>query len=268
MDVSLVCRSWREAGRGMELIRVGAWNSKQMDALLGHIHTTPLFQERNRVNIQNLSVQTDYLKDFHRLPELLTLCRTSLRQLQLGRFFTNIQVAEILPDAIMETGDSTYFPNLTSLILSKRTPRELISFIKSVDLSNLEHLKLRDTFLWYDYILPEELTALRFPHLKEIAVEGYAKPDNPTIGWLCQIAPNLEMLELSIMRDRLPVLTEFLASDRIPKALQRPRIWVKIDKYDHLDPECPDMVPLVKLIKEKGWKMWICVHMSCGSWCV
>ncbi|KAG8930720.1 hypothetical protein FRC01_002370 [Tulasnella sp. 417] len=265
-NVSLVCRSWREAGRGMELMRVGTWNSKQVDAILGHIHTTPLFQERNRASIQILSVQTDYQKDFHRLPELLTLCRTSLRQLNLGRSSTNVQVTELLPDARAESGSEVYFPNLTSLTLLKFTPRELISFIKSVDPLNLGHLKVRDTFLWYDYILPEELAALRFTRLKEIAVEGYARPENPTIRWLCQIAPNLEMLELSILRERLPILTEFLASDRIPKTLRRPRVWVRIDKYDHLDPDSPDMAPLVQLIKERGWKQWICVHMSCGSW--
>lgn len=266
-NVFLVCRTWREAGRGMELIRIGTCKSKQMDTLLAHIHSTPLFQERNRVNIQILGVQTDYQKDFHRLPELLTLCRTSLQQLTLGRFFTNLQqVAELLPDANVEPESGVYFPNLSSLTLSKFTQRELISFIKSLDPLKLEHLKLRDTFLRYDCILPEDLTALHFPHLKEIEVDGYIKTENLTVRWLCQIAPNLEMLELSIMRGRLPMLTEFLASERIPKTLQRPRIWVKIDKYDHLDPESPDMTPLVQLIKERGWKQWICVHMSCGSW--
>ncbi|KAG8941277.1 hypothetical protein FRC04_004639 [Tulasnella sp. 424] len=265
-NLSLVCRSWREAGRGLELYKVPVTSSKQMDALLGRIHTTPLIQERNRAAIQVLSVQTNYRKNFYRLPELLELCRTSLRVLYLGRLSTQGPIAELLQDAKPEARPALYFPNLTFLSLSRFTPRELISFITSVDPLKLEHLELHDTFLWFDYLVPDKLTTLRFPRLKELVVYGYPRPTNPTVGWLCQIAPNLEMLELSIWRERLPVLTEFLASDRIPKTLQRPRISVRIGKYEDLDPESPDLAPLVQLIKERGWKQWICVHMSCGSW--
>ncbi|KAG8941946.1 hypothetical protein FRC04_003905 [Tulasnella sp. 424] len=85
-DLSLVCRSWRVAGRGLELYKASVTTSKQMDALLGHINTTLLFQERNRAAIQVLTVEASYLKDFYRLPELLKLCRTSLRVLYLRRY--------------------------------------------------------------------------------------------------------------------------------------------------------------------------------------
>ncbi|KAG8964663.1 hypothetical protein FRC05_003622 [Tulasnella sp. 425] len=237
-----------------------------MDALLGHIHATPIFQENNRAVIQRLSVQTDYQKDFHRLPELLGLCRTSLRRLNLDRFFTNVPITELLQDAKPEDGSTVYFPNLISLGLVKFNTRELIAFITSVDPMKLEHLSLRDTFLGYDFIVPDELANLRLPYLKEVIVGGNFRPENPTVGWLCQIAPNLQLLELSTIRERLPAMIEFFASDQIPKTLKEPRIWIKIDKYDHLDPESPDLAPFVQLLKERGWKRWICVHMSCGSW--
>lgn len=264
----LVCHSWNEAGAGLKLYKVQITTSGQMDSILGYIQTTPLFRESGRAPLQLLSVETEYQKDFHRLSELLALCRTSLRILHLNRFFTSAPIAELLQEARREAEFGLYFPNLAALCLTKFSPRELISFIASVNPLTLEHLELRDTFLRFDYILPDELAALCFPRLKGIVVDGYARLENPTIDWLCQIAPNLEMLELSIVRERLPVITEFLASDRIPKTLQRPRLWIKINKYDHLGLESTDLVPLVQLIKERGWTRWICVHMSCGSWCV
>ncbi|KAG9045433.1 hypothetical protein FS837_006314 [Tulasnella sp. UAMH 9824] len=262
----LVCRTWNEAGVGLKLYKVSITTSKQMDALLGYIQTTPLFRESGRAPLQLLCVETEYQKDFHRLSELLTLCRTSLRILHLSRFFASVPIAELLQEARPESEFGLYFPNLAALCLTKFGPQELISFITSVNPLTLEHLEVRDTFLRFDYILPDELAALCFPRLKEIVDDGYARPENPTIGWLCQIAPNLEMLELSIVRERLPALTEFLASNRIPKTLHRPRLWIKINKYDHLGLESTDLVPLVQLIKERGWTRWICVHMSYGSW--
>ncbi|KAG8909581.1 hypothetical protein FRC00_009838, partial [Tulasnella sp. 408] len=252
-NLSLVCRSWNEAGAGLKLYKVQITTSKQMDALLDYIQTTPLFRESGRASLQRLSVETEYQKDFHRLSELLVLCRTSLRILHLNRFFTSIPIAELLQEARPEAEFGLYFPNLAALCLTKFSPRELISFITLVNPLTLEHLELRDTFLRFDYILSDGLAALCFPRLKEIVVDGYARPENPTIDWLCQIAPNLEMLELSIVRERLPALTEFLASNRIPKTLQRPRLWIKINKYDHLGLESTDLAPLVQLIKERGW---------------
>ncbi|KIO19819.1 hypothetical protein M407DRAFT_30522 [Tulasnella calospora MUT 4182] len=265
-DLLLVCRYWKEAGTDLKLFKVPIASSKQMDALLGYVQTTALFRESGCAPVQLLSVETEYQKDFHRLSELLALCRRFLQYLHLSRFFTSAPIAELLQDARPEAESDLYFPKLAALCLSKFTPRELISFITSVNPLTLEHLELRDTFLRFDHILSDELTTLCFPRLREVVVDGYARAENPTIGWLCQIAPNLEMLELSIVRERLPVLTEFLASDRIPKTLQRPRVWVKINRYDHIGLESPDLAPLLQLIKERGWIQWICVHTSCGSW--
>ncbi|KAG8941275.1 hypothetical protein FRC04_004637 [Tulasnella sp. 424] len=268
-NLSLVCRSWKEAGRGLELSKVLINGSEslieQMDALLEHIHTTPIFQESNRAVIRRLSVRAGYQQDFHRLPELLGLCRTSLRGLKLDGFFTGVPAAELLQDAKPEDRSTPYFPNLTFLDLAKFSTEKFIVFITSVDSMKLEHLSLRDTFLRDDFIVPDELANLRLPRLKRVTVSGHFGPVNPTVGWLCQIAPNLQLLELHTIRQRLPAMTEFFAADRIHKSLKEPRILIKIDKSDHLDPESPDLAPLVQLIKERGWKQWICVYMNRGS---
>ncbi|KAG8963941.1 hypothetical protein FRC05_004343 [Tulasnella sp. 425] len=254
-NFSLVCRFWKEAGRGLELSKVSIHGWKQMDALLRHIHATPIFQERNLATIQRLSVGTDYQQDFHRLPELLGLCRTSLRGLKLDRFFTKVP-AELLQDAKPEDGSTSYFPNLKSLNLVKFSTEELIAFITSVDPMKLEYLSLCDTFLRGDFIVRNELANLRFPCLEEVSVDGDFGPGNPTVWWLCQIAPNLQVLELHTIRERLPAIIEFFASDRIPKTLKEPKIWID---DDYLDPESPELAPLVQLIKERGWKQWISV---------
>ncbi|KAG8947821.1 hypothetical protein FRC00_008926, partial [Tulasnella sp. 408] len=100
-----------------------------MDALLAHIHTTPLFQKSKRANIHGLSATADKEKEFHRLPELLTLCKTSLQRLYLSRPDEHDHETELFQDAMMEDQSDFYCPNLTTLRLTKLTPRELTSLL-------------------------------------------------------------------------------------------------------------------------------------------
>ncbi|KAG8924526.1 hypothetical protein FRC01_011384 [Tulasnella sp. 417] len=261
-NLSLVCRSWRDAGCGIELLATVVSSPRRMDALLGYIHT----RGNDQANIYRLSATADKQKDFHRLPELLTLCRVSLRQLSLSRPSTDDPDVELFEATTIEARPDFYFPNLATLYLTNLTTREFTSLFTLAHLPRLERLELRYTFLYDNHTFTEALTSLQFPNLKEIVIQGYWRAQNPTLSWLCQSAPNLEMLEFSIWRDRLPMITEFLASDGILKKLHRPRIYIKIDRYDHLDPESHDLAPLVQLIKERGWKQWILVHISVGSW--
>lgn len=264
-NLSLVCRSWRDAALGMELLNFGVSNSGRMDALLAHIHTTPLFQKSKRANIHGLSATADKEKEFHRLPELLTLCRTSLQRLYLSRSDEHDPETELFQDATVEDQSDFYCPNLTTLRLTKLTPRELTSLLTLAHPPKLAHLELRHTFLYYDDVLTEELTSLRFPNLKEIVIVGFFRAENPTLAWLCQIAPNLETLELTIVRDRLPPLTEFMASDQILKNFQKLKLWIRI-RHEDLDPDSPDLAALIRVIKERGWTYWINVSISVGSW--
>ncbi|KAG8984642.1 hypothetical protein FRB90_005187 [Tulasnella sp. 427] len=263
--LSLVCRSWQNAGRGMELLRISISTSHAMDALLERIHKTPLFQTQSRANIRMLTVQCRYRQELHRIEELLSICRTSLEQLVLSRDVMDPSKAELLENVKQEAGEDVYFPNVKSLSLSEFGAQELHNFITAVDPAKLESLHIRDTFFWYDYDIPEELDNLRFPILKEIRIDGYCRAENPTVAWLFRVAPNLEMLELSIRRPSLPSLTQRMESEEILRGLKVLKLWIKIDKYDDLDPKSEDLAGLVALIKRRGWKQWICVHMSCGS---
>ncbi|KIO17039.1 hypothetical protein M407DRAFT_27308 [Tulasnella calospora MUT 4182] len=209
--LSLVCRSWRDAGRGMELLAIGVSAPKYMDALLGHIHTTPLFRESNRAKIHSLSATADKEKDFHRLPELLTLCRASLRRLHLTRLSFDDPEVELFHDTRVEAPPDFYLPNLTFL----------------------------------HHTLTEELTSLRFLDLKEIEIVGRFRAENPILTWLCQIAPNLETLEFSTVRDRLPLLTELMGSNQILKKFQKLKLWIRI-RYEDLDPYSPDLAALIE----------------------
>ncbi|KAG8998462.1 hypothetical protein FRB90_012296 [Tulasnella sp. 427] len=264
--LSLVCRSWRNASRGMELLNISISTSRAMDAVLEHIHTTPLFQTQTRANIRMLSVKCRYRQELHRIEELLPLCRTSLQKLVLGRDVMDPSNAELLENAKQEAREDVYFPNVASLSLSEFSAQELHNFITAVDPAKLESLHIRDTFFWYDYDIPEALANIRFPFLKEVLIDGYCKDENPTTPWLLRVAPNLEMLELSIRRPSLPTFTQRVENDETLKELETLKLWIRIDKYDDLDPKSEDLAPLVAVIKRRGWKQWICVHMSCGSW--
>ncbi|KAG8998461.1 hypothetical protein FRB90_012295 [Tulasnella sp. 427] len=264
--LSLVCRSWQNAGRGMELLRISISTSQTIDALLEYIHTTPLFRTQNRAKIRMLSVECRYQEQLHRMEELLPLCRTSLQKLVLGRYDGNTLNADLLQNAKQEAGEDFYFPNLTYLGLIKLGPQELYNFVTAVDPSRLEYLRIWDTFFWYDYDIPEELDNLRFPFLKEIRIDGYCRDENPTTPWLIRVAPNLEMLELSIRRPSLRTFTRRMSDEEILRSLKTLKLWIRIDKYDDLDPKSEDLAPLVAVIKRRGWKQRICVHMSCGSW--
>ncbi|KAG8998043.1 hypothetical protein FRB90_012391 [Tulasnella sp. 427] len=258
----LVCRSWRNAGRGMELLRISISKSQTMDALLKHIYTTPLFQRQNRANIRILTVQTGYQQELRRLDELLTLCRTSLQHLVLGRYFVNTFDVELLHNAKQEAGSDFYFPNITSLSLSTLGSLEPFNFITAVDPAKLERLHILATYFWRDHSIREELESLRLPLLKEIRFDGRCKDDIPTIPWLYRVAPNIEMLVLAIRRPTLPTLTQYMSSKEILGSLKTLKLWVRVDRYDDLRPESEDLAPLVAVIKRRGWKQWICVQMS------
>ncbi|KAG8998460.1 hypothetical protein FRB90_012294, partial [Tulasnella sp. 427] len=246
--VRLVCRSWQNAGRGMELLRISISISPAMAALLEHIYTTPLFQTQNRANIRMLNVHFHYRREMYRLEELLPLCRTSLQELVLSGGFVNPAYANLLQNAKQETGEGFYFPNITHLDFTKLGPQELYNFITAVDPSRLEYLRIWDTFFYYDYDIPEELDNLRFALLKEIRIGGYRRDDDPTAPWLFRVASNLEMLEFSIHRSSLPTFTQNMSDEEILRSLKTLKLWIEINKYDDLDPKSVDLAPLVECI--------------------
>ncbi|KAG8907462.1 hypothetical protein FRC01_007672 [Tulasnella sp. 417] len=260
-SLSLVCRSWRNASHGMELINIALSNPKHMDVLLGRIHA----RESKRTNIHTLSITADKQRDFYRLPELLTCCRVSLRKLHLARTSLDIPEVELFQDIGVEARPEFYLPNLESLSLIKLTPEELTSLLTIAHPQKLAYLELCHTFLYYNHTLTEELTSLRLRSLKGILIQGYFREETPILTWLCQIAPNLETLELSIERSRLPLLTEFMGSDQILKEFQKIRLWIRIRGED-LDPDSPDLAAWIRVVKERGWKYWVCVSISVGSW--
>ncbi|KAG8920060.1 hypothetical protein FRC00_010534 [Tulasnella sp. 408] len=255
--VSLVCRSWRNAARGMEYLRsISVLDSQRMDAILDHIHATPLFRESKRANIRGLSATADKQKDFHRLPELLTLCRTSLRGLLLERDSIRDLKTKLFQDITVEVQSEFYCPNLETLYLSKLTPRELASLLTVTRPPKLTALELRHPFLFNTHILAEDLPVLHFANLQNIRIIGHCKGENPTLSWLCQIAPNLEMLTVTIERDRLPSLTELMASDQILKNFKKLYLHIGFRGED-LNPNSPDLAALIRVVKERGWTYWI-----------
>ncbi|KAG8924527.1 hypothetical protein FRC01_011385, partial [Tulasnella sp. 417] len=252
-SLSLVCRFWRDAGRGMELLKTSVSSPESIDGLLSHIYA----RASQRPNIHTLSVVADKHKDFYRLPELLTCCKTSLRELQLYRGQFDAREVELLQDTKVEDRPEYNLPNLTSLSLSMLTPRELTSLLTIAHPQKLAYLELSDTFLDHNHALTEELTSLRLPSLKEILIAGRFTQENPVLTWLFQIAPNLETLEVSIARNFVPPLTVLLASEHILNNFQQIRLYIKSGNYGDLDPNNPDLVALIRVVKERGWRHWV-----------
>ncbi|KAG8907463.1 hypothetical protein FRC01_007673 [Tulasnella sp. 417] len=158
-------------------------------------------------------------------------------------------------------------PNLTSLYLTMFAPRELTSLLTIVHPQKLAYLELCDTFLDHNHTLTEELISLRLPSLKDILIRGRFMEDNPIVTWLCQIAPNLGTLELSIKRNYITLLTTLLESDQILQNFQQIRLWIKIGYYEKLDTDSPDLAALIGVVKARGWKYWVWVGIvSTGAW--
>ncbi|KAG8909343.1 hypothetical protein FRC01_006999 [Tulasnella sp. 417] len=240
---------------------------KRINALLSHINTG----KNNQANIHTLSVTANEWRDFYRLPELLTCCRTSLRELHLYRASFHALQVELFQDTKVEDRPEFHLPNLTTLYLTMLTPRELTSLLIIVHPQKLAYLELCDTFLDHNHTLrlTEELTSLRLPSLKELLIRGRFAEENPIVTWLCQIAPNLETLELSVKRNYVTLLTTLLASDQILQNFQQIRLWIKIGYYEKLDTDSPDLAALIGVVKARGWKYWVWVGIvSTGAWCV
>ncbi|KAG9047912.1 hypothetical protein FS837_001241 [Tulasnella sp. UAMH 9824] len=107
---------------------------------------------------------------------------------------------------------------------------------------------MHGTFLYNNHTLAEELSALRFLDLQSIVILGHCKTENPILSWLCQITPNLEMLKIAIERDRLPSLTELMASDQILKNFKKLDLDIKVRSQD-LDPNSPDLAALIRVVR-------------------
>ncbi|KAG8941949.1 hypothetical protein FRC04_003908 [Tulasnella sp. 424] len=264
--LSRVCRSWHSVALEIQLCKALITKSKAMNTILDYIHTTSRYKENGTAGIRDLTVQTDYRKDFHRLPELLNLCRSSLQALSLDRFlYKGGDLFPLLVDK-PKTGGNFYLPSLKALTLTRLRSTELVFLLTSVDPAKLRSLQLCDTPFPFEDENHVDIASLRFPHLQEITVQVSWKGHDPGLSHLCRVAHNLETLDVSIWREDLQKLINFLASEHVPHSLRMLKVSIENGYYEDFKGESPIMKALVDLIEKRDWKKWICVHfrlMSC-----
>ncbi|KAG8941274.1 hypothetical protein FRC04_004636 [Tulasnella sp. 424] len=266
--LSRVCRSWYSVAQEIQLCKTLITGSKGMDIILDYIHTTSRYKQNGTAGIRDLAVQTDHLKDFHRLPELLDLCRSSLQVLSLDRFlYKGEDLCPLLVDE-PETGGNFYLPSLKALTLTRLRSTELIFLLTSVDPAKLWSLRLCDTPFPSEDKAHADISSIQFPHMQEITVQGSQKEHDPNLPNLCRVAPTLETLDVSIGRGGFQKLMNFLASDHVPNSLKMLKIWIEMESYNGFNWESPDLNPLVDLIEKRGWKNRIYMNNSSRAWCV
>ncbi|KAG8965757.1 hypothetical protein FRC03_000207 [Tulasnella sp. 419] len=259
LKILLVCRRWRSVASRLELISIQVEGEQRVSKLISHIIKLRKanHQEVLHAPTNNLSIKAEWSKPLPELGGLLELLGSSLEKLEIDGDYDGRSLSS---SCIQRT--TIELPKLRELCFSKGRPEDLVLLL-CASRSTLQSLYIFTTSL---FILPAEGDwKASFPSLHQLRLTDHTIPLS-TCMTLCALAPNLEYLEVSILRGGIDALVGVLRS--LPKSMKELMVWIRVGKYDSLTGRDPEVRPLLDCIKEKGWKKEVIAHMSCGSWTV
>lgn len=263
VSLTLVCKRWEETARRLEFIRLDLRGKWQINQLLQRVEELRLSSgEIPRSPTRWLCVSSKlegYDRYFHRLSEILLYFGPTLHGLFLDH--SGGVGAQAEGKACVDAA-TLALPRLRSLVLSGLARRDTIALIRACDPKRLTYLGINHHTFGVAQASPNAtgLEDLSLPGLRHLSLQTIAPSADPLRKVLCEAAIGLTTLELGITRPQIPITVDFFR-DHATSSWSLVKLWIRVgDIDDYVDLIQSELQPLLKLLKEKNIRDWICLY--------
>ncbi|KAG8856744.1 hypothetical protein FRB96_006247 [Tulasnella sp. 330] len=260
--LTLVCREWTEIARRLEFVRLDLTGKWQINRLLQRVEDLRLPSgEIPRSPTRWLCVTSrldGYDRYFHRLPEILRYFGLTAHGLFLNH--SGGVGAQAEGKACLDRA-TLHLPQLRSLVIAGLCRRDTVTLLRSCNPKKLRYLGVNQHTFGVAASKETGLEGLVLPALRHLSLQTIAPTTDPLRKVLCVAATGLETLELGISRLQIALTVQFLRDYASP-TWRVLKLWIRIGNDEHMDRNSREIQPLLHLLRERGWKEWICVYSN------